>query len=332
MHATNETAARTGTLNGLWGSIKDLPIKYPAVISGYIIYIYLFTTMIRFFVIAKHTHVTFIDALELFDALPFMWLLALTLVKVIEIRTKLHESETQRALKERELQIREAQLKTMHDLKNPFAAIAGFAHILHEDDVIKAMPEQRDIVNYIIDAGESALTLINDIFDSNAIQSGRLRLNKSGFMIEQMIAGAVKTHRLVANAKNITIGIDADYTQVPATAFGDVNRIRQALDNFISNAIKYSHENTSITVRVTKAGTGVKIEVIDGGQGIPADELPNLFNEFSRTSVRPTGGESSTGLGLGIVKRIIDGHGGEVGAVSEPGKGSSFYFTIPAES
>jgi signal transduction histidine kinase len=332
MTAADGTEVRAGKLISLWRSIRELPIKYPAIISGYIIYIYLFMTMIRFFVIAKHTHVTFLDALELFDALPFMWLLALTLVKVIEIRTKLHESETQRALKDRELQIRETQLKTMHDLKNPFAAIAGFAHILHEDDVISAMPEQRDIVKYIIDAGESALTLINDIFDSNAIESGRLRLNKSGFMIAQMIEGAVKTHRLVANAKSITIGIDADYTQVPAVVVGDVNRIRQALDNFISNAIKYSHEHTNITIRVGKAGAGVKIEVIDQGQGIPTEELKNLFNEYSHTSVRPTGGESSTGLGLGIVKRIVAGHGGEVGATSELGKGSIFYFTIPSEN
>jgi signal transduction histidine kinase len=151
-------------------------------------------------------------------------------------------------------------------------------------------------------------------------------------MIAQMIEGAVKTHRLVANAKGITIGIDADYTRLPETVFGDVNRIRQALDNFISNAIKYSHVRTNITIRVVKEGAGVRIEVIDQGQGIPADELPNLFSEYSRTSVRPTAGESSTGLGLGIVKRIVAGHGGEVGATSEFGKGSVFYFTIPSEN
>ncbi len=332
MTTHDETAARPWNIAGLLKSIRDLPIKYPAVISGYIIYIYLFMTMIRFFVIAKHTHVTFIDALELFDALPFMWLLALTLVKVIEIRTKLHESETQRALKERELQIRETQLKTMHDLKNPFAAISGFASILHDDDVIKTMPEQREVVKYIIDAGESALTLINDIFDSNAIQSGRLRLNKSDFMSGQMIEGTVKTHRLGATAKNIAISIEVDYASVPDTVFGDVNRLRQAVDNYISNAIKYSKSNTAITVRLSGVGKGVKIEVIDQGQGIPEAELPNLFNEYSQISVRPTGGESSTGLGLGIVKRIIAGHGGEVGVTSVSGKGSNFYFSIPSEN
>jgi signal transduction histidine kinase len=329
MTTYDEPADRAWNMPGFFQSIKELPIKYPAVISGYIIYIYLFMTMIRYFVIAKHTHVTFLDAIELFDALPFMWLLALTLVKVIEIRTKLHESETLRALKERELQIRETQLKTMHDLKNPFAAISGFASILHDDDVIKNLPEQREVVQYIIDAGESALTLINDIFDSNAIQSGRLRLNKSDFIVGQMIEGTVKTHRLVADAKNIAIVVEADSSGLSDTLFGDVNRLRQAVDNYISNAIKYSNANTTVTVRVSRDGTGVKIEVIDQGQGIPADELKNLFNEYSQISVRPTGGESSTGLGLGIVKRIVASHGGEVGVTSEFGKGSNFYFTIP---
>jgi len=329
MSFTSGNKDLVGTLKGLWLSIRSLPINYPAIISGYIIYVYLFITMIRFFIMAKHTQIKFWDAVEIFDALPFMWLLALTLVKVIETRSKLADSETKRVLKERELQIRETQLKTMHDLKNPFAAISGFATILHQDEKIQAMPDQREVVKYIIDAGDSALNLINDIFDSNAIESGRLRLNKSQFHIAPMLDGAVRAHLLVAKAKNITIGMDVEAVGLPDTVFGDLNRIRQALDNFISNAIKYSKHNTHITIRMTRANANVKIEVVDQGQGIPQDEMSNLFSEYSRTSIRPTGGESSTGLGLGIVRKIVKEHGGDVGATSEFGKGSSFYFTLP---
>jgi signal transduction histidine kinase len=329
MVSSVEHSIQPARLFQLWVSLKTLPIKYPAIISGYIIYSYLFMTMIRFFIIAKHTHITVWDAFEIFDALPFMWLLALTLVKVIEIRTKLHESETQRALKERELQIRETQLKTMHDLKNPFAAISGFGTILHNDAALKTMPEQREIVKYIIDAGQSALTLINDIFDSNAIQSGLLRINKSHFVFAQMIESAVKTHRLAADEKHITITIDAESSTLPDVVFGDVNRIRQALDNLLSNAIKYSYPRTHIIVRLSRDTVDLKIEVIDQGQGIPEEEMRFLFDEYSHISVRPTAGETSTGLGLGIVKKIISGHGGAVGATSVPGKGSNFYFTLP---
>lgn len=319
-------------IKDLWESVRSLPIKYPAIISGYIIYIYLFMTMIRFFIMAKRASVGFWDIVEIFDALPFMWLLALTLVKVIETKTKLNDSETQRMVKERELQIRETQLKTMHDLKNPFAAISGFATILHQDERIQAMPDQREVVKYIIDAGDSALSLINDIFDSNAIESGRLRLNKAHFHIAPMLEGAVRTHQLVAKAKHITISIDMDRSKVPDTVFGDLNRIRQALDNFISNAIKYSKSNTHITIRLSVSQGNVKVEVADQGQGIPMDEMHNLFAEYSRTSVRPTAGESSTGLGLGIVRKIVQEHGGDVGATSVVGQGSSFYFTLPLDA
>jgi len=112
-------------------SIKELPTKYPAVISGYIIYMYLFFVMIRFFIVARNTKVNIYDVLELFDALPFMWLLAMTLVKVIHIRTKLHESETQRIMDEQQLQLKETQIDTMrevvsglqHHINNPLAII-----------------------------------------------------------------------------------------------------------------------------------------------------------------------------------------------------------------
>jgi len=117
-------------------SIKEIPTKYPAIISGYIIYLYLFVVMMRFFYIAKHSSVNIYDALEMFDALPFMWLLAMTLVKVIHTRTKLHESETQRMMKERELEKKETQIDTMrevvkglqHQVNNPLAIMMLTIH------------------------------------------------------------------------------------------------------------------------------------------------------------------------------------------------------------
>jgi signal transduction histidine kinase len=118
-------------LGKLKQSIKELPARYPAVISGYIIYLYLFLVMVRFFFVARYSAVTFYDVLEMFDALPFMWFLAITLVKVIQYRTKLHESETLRMMKENELEIKETQISTMrevvlglqHQINNPLAII-----------------------------------------------------------------------------------------------------------------------------------------------------------------------------------------------------------------
>lgn len=119
------------TILSLLRSLKELPAKYPAVLSGYIIYLYLFIVMIRFFLTAKETTIDFYTVVEMFDALPFMWMLAMMLVKVIQINTQLHESETKRILNEQELEIKETQVNTMremvlgvqHQINNPLAII-----------------------------------------------------------------------------------------------------------------------------------------------------------------------------------------------------------------
>jgi hypothetical protein len=139
----------------LYRSLKEIPEKYPAVISGYIIYLYLFFVMIRFFVVAKSSKVNFYDVFEMFDALPFMWLLAMTLVKVIHIRTKLHESETQRILKDQELQLKETQIVTMkevvlglqHQVNNPLAIILLTIHTVKRCETLS--PEMTGYIDSI---------------------------------------------------------------------------------------------------------------------------------------------------------------------------------------
>jgi signal transduction histidine kinase len=111
----------------------------------------------------------------------------------------------------------------------------------------------------------------------------------------------------------------------------DTDRIREAIDNLISNAIKYSPIGGKITVAVTHEGHDTIIRVSDEGAGLSPEDLGRLFGRFQRLSAKPTAGESSTGLGLSIVKRIIDMHGGEVTADSDgPGKGSTFTISLPA--
>lgn len=139
----------------LIASIREIPSKYPAVISAYIIYLYLFFVMIRFFVIAKHSAVTFLDVIEVFDALPFMWLLAVTLVKVIDVRTKLHESETRQIVYEQNLQIKETQIETMHqvvlglqhEINNPLAIILLTIHRMKRK--LLPVPEVKNDVDTI---------------------------------------------------------------------------------------------------------------------------------------------------------------------------------------
>ena len=110
----------------------------------------------------------------------------------------------------------------------------------------------------------------------------------------------------------------------------DTNRIPEAIDNLISNAIKYSPIGGKISVLVTHDEDNAIIRITDEGAGLSPEDLGRLFGRFQRLSAKPTAGESSTGLGLSIVKRIIDMHGGEVTAASPgPGQGSTFTITLP---
>lgn len=103
----------------------------------------------------------------------------------------------------------------------------------------------------------------------------------------------------------------------------------QVMNNLISNAIKYSYPNTNIKIEVTRSDDYILTEIIDEGQGIPRDEMENLFKKFHKTSVKTTAGERSTGLGLAITKKIVEGHGGKINVTSIVNKGSTFYFTLP---
>jgi len=130
-----------------------------------------------------------------------------------------------------------------------------------------------------------------------------------------------------ANEKDISINLGLR-DEIPLIDF-DRNKIEQVLNNLISNAIKYSYPNTEINIEVEREGDFLLTKVIDQGQGIPEDEQPNIFKAFQKASTKPTAGEKSTGLGLAIAKKIVEGHKGEIWVKSEVGKGSTFYFKLP---
>ena len=133
---------------------------------------------------------------------------------------------------------------------------------------------------------------------------------------------------LLAKAKSIDLNVNLS-DNLPAVHI-DAERINQVITNLVTNAIKYSHKNTNITLEAFRSDGFVQVSIKDQGQGIPEDELPNLFGKFTKTSTRSTAGEKSTGLGLAIVKKIIEGHQCKIWVESKHGQGSVFSFTLPA--
>lgn len=216
-----------------------------------------------------------------------------------------------------------------HDLRNPIAAVSGYTKILAERISEGNLDRQLELCERIGKVTRKMLTLVEDLLDVSAIESGKLQLSIKTVGIREVVLDAVSDNEIVAQAKSITL--KAEIPDSTPTVNVDVERITQVLDNLISNAVKFSKSDTIIRIRIESVLGGVQVSVLDQGQGIPAGEIGLLFKEFSRTSTTPTGGEKSTGLGLALVRRIIEMHGGRVWAESEYGKGSTFTFFLPTD-
>jgi signal transduction histidine kinase len=211
-----------------------------------------------------------------------------------------------------------------HDLRNPIGGILGYSEMLLEDELAD---EQRTVVSKIESSSKFMLRLLNDLLDISQIESGKLELNLERCDVASLVRQNVELNRIIAAKKQIGIELDVDAGLPVITA--DPAKFEQVLSNLVSNAIKYSFPGTQARVSLAKHEDGVKISVRDQGQGIPAEELSKVFQEFEKTSVKSTAGEKSTGLGLAIVKRIVEGHGGAIGVESTVGEGSTFWFTLP---
>jgi len=214
-----------------------------------------------------------------------------------------------------------------HDLRNPIGAIKGYLEIIL-DGVLGEVPEsQREIMQRMDKICETMLDLVNNLLDVSAIESGQLQLKPREVNLAAYLRESHEFNSLLAKAKSIEMKLELE-PALPRVVM-DPNRINQVINNLVTNAIKFSHPKTTVTMRARVVGNEVEISVSDEGQGIPRAEISKIFTDFGRTTVRPTAGEKSVGLGLAIVKRMVDAHGGRIWVESEVGVGSTFTFTLP---
>ncbi|MFN8373924.1 MAG: response regulator [Anaerolineae bacterium] len=211
-----------------------------------------------------------------------------------------------------------------HDLKGPLSNIRLASHILrlHTQD----LPTAQDTLDALSMSLEKMQEVINDFLDTAAIQTGKLELRLDCVPFERLVNDVVMQYEAAAARKSIQINTSG----VKGAAQMDFARMCQVMANLVSNAIKYSPRDTTITLYSEEVDDHLKLCVADQGPGIPQAERTRLFHEFSRLSNRPTGGESSTGLGLWIVKHLIDLHQGEVGVDCPAEGGSIFWVSLPA--
>lgn len=214
-----------------------------------------------------------------------------------------------------------------HDLRNPLSAILMYSDFLIDDVAHVLNEEQREFLTIIRSSSEFMLHLVEDFLDVATIESGKLHMNLEPVDPVALIRKNLLVNRALAAKKQILL--DFVPPGVCPALMLDAPKIEQVLQNVLSNAIKFSPSQTTVTIVLTTSEQHVQIAVSDQGPGIPPQEQHSLFEPFERTSVKSTNGEKSSGLGLAIAQKIVAAHGGQIWAENNPDIGSTFYIVLP---
>ncbi len=215
-----------------------------------------------------------------------------------------------------------------HDLKSPFTSILGFLEILTED--IRRLDTQtiENYVSIINSAAKHTYNLLEDLLMWTRAHSGKIIFKPQYFNIAEMYENVFEVLRPSANSKDITVKF---YTEEVINVYADVDMLKAILRNLVSNAIKFTNRGGSVIVTAEKHPTHITIAVIDSGVGIKQDAIKRLFDISKVMTTAGTENERGSGLGLILCKEFVEKHGGKLWVESEPGKGSTFRFTLPFE-
>jgi len=214
-----------------------------------------------------------------------------------------------------------------HDLRNPLSLILCLAD--ESSSFVKRHdpPEGlRTVFRQINAAAGQMQSIIEDFLDFQAAKEGKLRPVPASIAIDEAIDAAIARHRFAAERKDIALAREGGEG---LAAWADRRHLAHALDNYLSNAVKYSPSGSDVMLHAFPTAAGVRIEVCDDGPGVPTAERGQLFVEFARITTEPTGEEASTGLGLSIVKHLVEAQGGRVGADFPGSGGSQFWMELP---
>lgn len=245
----------------------------------------------------------------------------------LELMKALSETERLKAIAE-EANVFKTELLAIaaHDLKNPLQSIIGFAQLIQEDKDNK--PKTNAAAATIERAAQRMHKLVEELLKSAKLEMNALHLNKSTVVVADLLRAVVAVCQVNAEKKSQNIQLDLDERLVAEL---DEERMFEVFENLISNAIKYSPFGKTICVRLVRQSENLmRVSVKDEGQGLTDEDKSKLFRKFQRLSASATDGESSTGLGLSIVKQLVELHGGKAWAESEgKDKGTTFFVEMP---
>ena len=243
------------------------------------------------------------------------------------VRTHLELKHARERLREMNEEKNEFMGIAAHDLRNPLSAIQGYAEMIIEDAQSLAHRDLEGNGQRIREAAKRMTEMVQNFLDANRIERGELKLNMAISDLSPLLQSVLVTQSPHATAKGQMIQLELPPT--PTLALADVSITFQVFENLVSNAVKYSPPGKKIFVRLKAEAGVVRFEVEDQGPGLSKEDQKKLFGKFARLSAKPTGGEHSTGLGLSIVKRLVEAMNGKVWCESELGMGAKFIVTIP---
>jgi signal transduction histidine kinase/DNA-binding response OmpR family regulator len=227
---------------------------------------------------------------------------------------------------ERGSRFKDQFLSTMsHELRTPLNAVLGFSELLADSRYGPLSERQLRYVNHIHSSGQHLLRLINDILDLSKIEAGRLQLSLEDVAVDASFAEVCESLQPLVE-KNAHQMIQSAPRGLVVRA--DATRFKQMLMNLLGNAIKFTPKGGKIELGARQSGEMVRIEVRDSGPGIPPEEKKRIFEAFHRMNQTEKTAEG-TGLGLAITRKLVQLHGGQLDVESQPGAGSSFFFTLP---
>ena len=214
-----------------------------------------------------------------------------------------------------------------HELRTPLNAVIGFSEVLLQRMFGDLNTKQDEYLKDIYASGQHLLSLINDILDLSKIEAGRMELVPAPFHLPSALDNAVTLIKERAARHGITLQVDVDARL--GEIVGDERKVKQVLLNLLSNAVKFTPEGGRISLKAGRTDGMVEIAVTDTGIGIAPEDQAAIFEEFRQVGTDETRKQEGTGLGLTLAKKFVELHGGRIWVESEPGRGSTFTFTLP---